>query len=81
MPKLTGKPVRDKPLASDIRVYGVRDLEKRLCSIIYATLCIEGFTSMLLLVCTVDPDEFVVGLNKLDAEFLVGLFEIYDFVV
>ena len=39
---------------------------------------------MLLFVFTVDPDEtigFVLGLGKLDAEFLVGLFEKCDFVV
>ena len=38
---------------------------------------------MLLLVCTVDPDEtigFVLGLGKLDTEFLVGLLEMCDFV-
>jgi hypothetical protein len=39
---------------------------------------------MFLLVCTVDPDEtigIVFGLGKLDAEFLVGLFEMRDFAV
>ena len=81
MPKLTGKPVRDKPVASDIRVYGVRNLEKRLCSIMYTTLSEQGFALMLLLVCTVGPDEFVLGLGKLDAKFLDGLFEMCDFVV
>ena len=39
---------------------------------------------ILQLVCTVDSDEtisFASGLSKLDAEFLVGLFEMGDFVV
>ena len=50
----------------------------------YATLSIQEFTLMLLLVYTVDPDDtidFVLGLGKLGVEFLVGLFEICDFVV
>ena len=39
---------------------------------------------MLLLVYTVDPDDtigIVLGLGKLDAEFLVDLFEMSNFVV
>ena len=39
---------------------------------------------MLLLVYTVDPDDtigIVSGLGKLDAEFLVDLFEMSNFVV
>jgi hypothetical protein len=39
---------------------------------------------MFLLVCTVDPDEtlgFVLGLSQLDAEFLVGLCKMCEFVV
>ena len=39
---------------------------------------------ILLLVCTVGPDKrigFVLGLGKLDVEFLVGLFEMRDFAV
>ena len=82
MPQLTGKPVRDKLVASDIRVYGIRDLEKRLCSIIYATLSIQGFTLVLLLVCMVDPNETVgreLRLGKLDAEFLDCFLEIRYF--
>ena len=65
-------------------VDGIRHVEKRHCNIIYATLNIQRFTLMLLLVCMVDADEaigFVLELGKLDTEFLVGLFEIYDFVV
>ena len=81
MQKLTSKPIRDKPVAYDIRIYGVRNLEKRLCSIMYTTLSIQGFALMLLFVYTVDPDEFVLRLGKLDAEFLDGLFEMCDFVV
>ena len=30
---------------------------------------------------TVDPVEFMLELGKLDAEFLVGLFQMSDFVV
>ena len=47
-------------------------------------MSIQGFTLMLLLVCAVDPDDtigIVLGLVKLDAEFLVDLFEMSDFVV
>jgi hypothetical protein len=39
---------------------------------------------MFLLVCTVDPDEtlgFVLGLGKLDVQFLVGLCKMCEFVV
>ena len=36
---------------------------------------------MLLLVCTVDPDEFVLGFGQLDAEFLDRSFEMCDVVV
>jgi hypothetical protein len=39
---------------------------------------------MFLLVCTVDPDKtlsFVLGLGKLDVQFLVGLCKMCDFVV
>ena len=39
---------------------------------------------MLLLVCMVDPGEtigFVLGLGKLDAEFLVGWFEMCNFII
>ena len=39
---------------------------------------------MLLLVCTDDPDETigrVLGLGELDAECLIGLFEMCDFIV
>ena len=36
---------------------------------------------MYLLVCTDDPDEAVSFVVKFDAEFLVGLFEMCDFVV
>ena len=79
-PKLTGKPVKDELVASHILVQGIRNLEKRLCSITYATLSIQGFTLMLLLVCTVDPNEFVLGLSQLDAELLDRSFEMCDVV-
>ena len=39
---------------------------------------------MLPLVCTVDPDEsigFVLGLGKLDVEFLDSVFEMCDLVI
>ena len=59
MPKLTGKPFKDELVASHILVYGTLNLAQRLCSIIYATLSIQGFPLMYLLVCTVDPDETI----------------------
>ena len=83
MPELTGKPVKDELVASDILTYGIRDLEKRLCGIIYASLSIKRFALMYLLVCTVDPDEaisIVVRVIKLAVEFLDGVFEMYDLV-
>ena len=47
-------------------------------------MSIQGFKLMLLLVYTVDPDDtidIVLGLGKLDAEFLVDLFEMSNSVV
>ena len=69
--ELTSKPVKDELVASDILTYGIRDLKKRLCGVIYASLNIKGFALMYLLVGTVDPDKtisFELRLSKLDAE-------------
>jgi len=41
----------------------------------YATLGIQGFALMLLLMCMVDP----LSVGKLDVEFLVNLFEMSDY--
>ena len=71
MPKLTGKPFKDELVASRILVYGTLNLAQRLCSIIYATMTIQRFALMHLLLCTVDPDE-TIGFFL---EFQVGLFE------
>ena len=76
MPKLTGKPFKDELVASHILVYGTLNLAQRFCSIIYATLSIQRFALIHLLVCTVDPDETISFLLK----FLIGLFEMCDFL-
>ena len=81
MPKLTSKPVEDKLVGSHILAYGIHDLEKTLCSTLDVTLGIQGFTLMLLLICVVNPNEtigFALRVGKLDAEFLVGLFQMRD---
>jgi len=47
----------------------------------YATLGIQEFALVLLLVCIVDPNDttgFALGIGKLDAEFLISLFEMCD---
>ena len=50
MPKLTSKPVHYEHVASDRFVRGILDMEQRHSSIMYAALCIQSFTSVLLLV-------------------------------
>ena len=79
--KLTSKPVKDELVVSHLLVYGVHDLEKTFRSSLCATLGIQRFALVLLLVSTVDPDEtagFALRVSKLDMEFLVGLFEMCD---
>ena len=69
MPKLTGKPIKDELVGAHILVCGVRDLGKTFRGTMYATLGIQGFTLMLLLVCTVNSNEtisFALGVSKLD---------------
>ena len=65
-------------------------MAKRPCSIIYATLSIQGFKLVLLLVRTDGPDtigfEFILGkldgeCSKLVAEFLDGSLENRYFIV
>ena len=52
MPKLTNNPVRYECVASDRVARDILDLEQRRGSINYAALCIQSFTSVLLLVDT-----------------------------
>jgi len=47
----------------------------------YATLGIQGFALMLLLMCMVDLNDtigFALSVGELDAEFLVSFFEVCD---
>jgi hypothetical protein len=66
---------------SEILAYSIRDREKRFCSIMYPSLDIKGFTLIYLHVCTENLDKAIVGIVKLDAEFLISLFKMCDFVV
>ena len=52
MPKLTSNPIRHECVVSDRVARGILDLEQRRGSINYAALCIQSFTSVLLLVDT-----------------------------
>jgi len=70
-PKLTGKPTHDQLVVSHILVYIVRDPEKTFRSSVYATLGIQGFASVFLLMRMVDSNEtisFALGVGKLDEE-------------
>jgi len=73
-PKLTSKEVDDYLFGFHTLVCGVRELEKVFRGILYATLSIQGFALMLLLVCMDDP----LSVGELDAKFLIGLFEMCD---
>ena len=79
MPKPTCKPVYDELVGSHTLVRGIRELEDTLRSTLYATLGIQGFALMLLLLCTVHVICSPLSVGKLSAEFLVGPFEMCDF--
>lgn len=83
-PKLTSQPIDDHIVGSQIFVYCIRHIQKRLHGIIYATLIVQEFTLMSLLIRTDDPGEAIgllLGRGKLNAELLDKLFEMCNFVV
>ena len=70
-PKLAGKPAHDEPVGFHILIYGIPELEKTFRSTAYVTLGIQELALMLMLVCTVDPNEtvcFALGVGKPDEE-------------
>lgn len=84
MEKLTEKPVLYRLVGPGLFAYGIRETEKRGCSIDYAAGGIQEFALMSLLVRTNDLVEVIgcpLGVNKLCADFLDGFFEMRDFTV
>ena len=80
MPKLTSKPVRYERVTSDRFARCILDLEQRHGSINYAVLCIQSFTSVLLLVDMNKLYDFVVWWTSIPITEVRMLLGILDFL-